>query len=115
MRTILAGLLLAQVLSAAGHAQQRDRNGGTIARGKPAVCLVDQPERERCVFFPRDGDGSFAIRTSAGSYYANRIGPNRMSIGYDNGAGMVPQGVFVRSKDDRGCWVQKPDRQICAW
>lgn len=108
---LVAGVALVSPASA----QRRDADGGTIGKGKPARCLIDDPTRERCTFYPRNGDGSFAISTSLGRYYATRLGPNVMQFDYDNGARMVDQGRFVRSKDDPACWVQRPDRRICAW
>ncbi|WP_425230477.1 hypothetical protein [Sphingomonas sp.] len=101
--------------AASADAQKHDLDGGTMGRGRPASCLVDTPPRERCTFYPRNGDGSFAIQTSIGRYYANRAGPDAIQVDFDNGARMVDQGVFTRSRDDRACWVRRPDRRICAW
>lgn len=102
------------VATSAG-AQRHDASRDTIGRGRPATCLVDDPTRARCTFSPRNGDGSFMIDTAAGRYLFDHVGPDRMSVDYDNGARFVRQGEFVRSRDDRACWVRRPDRRICAW
>ena len=92
-----------------------DYNGGTISRGRPAKCVFDNGEPQVCIFFPRNGDGSFAIDVNGSAYYAEKISPINIDVDYDNGARMVPQGSFRRSTRDQACWVQGPDRKICVY
>ncbi len=91
-----------------------DFNGGRIGTGRKATCQL-QGRRRPCIFYPRNGDGSFAVDVGGRAYYADRIAPGRVSIDYDNGARMVPQGIFVRSRGDRGCWTGPRRERLCAW
>lgn len=92
-----------------------DYNGGTIGRGRSAECVVDDEPRTVCTFFPRNGNGSFAIDVDGRVYYADLLRTGQITVDYDNGARMVPQGRFVRSKRNRACWVQGTTRRICVY
>lgn len=92
-----------------------DYNGGTISKGRAAQCVLDSDPRKVCTFYPRNGDGSFAIDVDGRAYYADKTSPTRVVVDYDNGARMVPQGAFTRSKRDPACWVQGSSRKICVY
>lgn len=77
-----------------------DYNGGTISKGRAAQCVLDGGPRKVCTFYPRNGDGSFAIDVDGRAFYADKTSPERVVVDYDNGARMVPQGAFTRSKRD---------------
>ena len=84
------------------------------AAGKAAICQSDGP-KAHCTFIPRNGDGSFTIVTSDGSYDFDKAGQDSMSVSFNNGARMVDQGIYTRSRDDRACWVQKGEGRFCVW
>nr|WP_314469132.1 hypothetical protein [uncultured Novosphingobium sp.] len=92
-----------------------DYDGGTVSKGRPAQCVLDGDPRKVCTFYPRNGDGSFAIDVEGRAYYADKTAPNRITVDYDNGARMVPQGAFTRSPRDPACWVQGASRKICVY
>jgi len=113
----------AQVKDAAGsplgvgrpaHGAIADFNGGRIETGRKATCQL-HGRRQPCVFYPRNGDGSFAVDIGGRAYYADRTASGRVSIDYDNGARLVPQGIFVRSRSDRGCWSGPARTRLCVW
>lgn len=92
-----------------------DYDGGTIRAGRPAKCVLDSDAPKVCTFYPRNGDGSFAIDVEGMAYYADKVSPGEIIVDYDNGARLVPQGRFTRSKRDPACWVQGSDRKICVY
>ncbi|WP_454798685.1 hypothetical protein [Novosphingobium lindaniclasticum] len=92
-----------------------DYDGGTISAGRPAKCVLDGDAPQVCTFYPRNRDGSFAIDVAGLAYYADKVSPSEIIVDYDNGARMVPQGSFTRSKRDPACWVQGSDRKICVY
>lgn len=92
-----------------------DYDGGTISRGRAAKCVVDNDEPKLCTFYPRNGNGSFAIDVDGLAYYADKVSPTRIDVDYDNGARMVPQGSFARSSRDPACWIQGTKRKICVY
>lgn len=113
MRTLRALICLAIALtpSVTGARHRRD----TIGDGRPVDCLIDTPPRQRCTFYPRNGDGSFVIQTRGGrDYYATRTGRDTMRFEVSDGSRSVDIGAFTRSRDDRACWVRR-DRRLCAW
>ncbi|WP_140984635.1 hypothetical protein [Asticcacaulis tiandongensis] len=93
----------------------RDFNGGTITAGREASCSIGEADAERqsCIFFPRNKDGSFAIDVSGKAYYADKVDQTRVVLFYDNGARLVPLGQYVRSKDQSDCWVQA-EHSVCV-
>lgn len=120
---ILPTGLLAQVKDGQGNALRAglpttavaDYNGGTIGQGRAAKCVLDAGARKDCTFYPRNRDGSFAIDVEGKAYYAEKSSPRQITVDYDNGARMVSQGVFTRSKRDSACWVQGAERKICVY
>lgn len=92
-----------------------DYNGGTISAGRPAKCVLDSDTPAVCTFYPRNGDGSFAIDVTGMAYYADKVSPSEIVVDYDNGARMVPQGSFTRGKRDPARWIQGSDRKICIY
>lgn len=92
-----------------------DYNGGTISKGRAAQCRIDDGARRVCTFYPRNGDGSFAIDVDGLAYYADKTSPSQVVVDYDNGARLVSQGLFTRSKRDPACWVQGTSRRICVY
>lgn len=110
-------LVLSFVLSVLpAHAQLAKRGArDTIGQGRPVDCLFDAPPRQRCTFYPRNGDGSFVLERADGRLvYLTRTGAQAMRVSVSNGRSSADVGTFTRSRDDRACWVRQ-DRRICAW
>jgi hypothetical protein len=93
----------------------KDYDGGTISRGRPAKCVVDADVPEACTFYPRNGNGSFAIDVGGFAYYAMKLSSTKIDVDYDNGARMVPQGSYTRSSHDPACWLQGSKNKICVY
>lgn len=93
----------------------KDYDGGTISRGRAAKCVIDNDAPKVCTFYPRNGNGSFAIDVDGLAYYAEKLSPTKIDVDYDNGARMVPQGSFSRSSRDPACWIQGNSRKICVY
>ena len=116
MKSVL--LILAAAVMALPLSAQVAKRGGrdSIGNGRPVDCLFDTPPRQRCTFYPRNGDGSFVLERGDGRlFYATRTGPDTMRFSISNRRASVDAGGFTRSRDDRACWVRRPDRRICAW
>ena len=92
-----------------------DYDGGMISKGRAAKCVIDNEPAEVCTFYARNGNGSFAIDATGMAYYADKLSANQIDVDYDNGARMVPQGIFTRSTKDAACWVQRSKRKICVY
>ena len=111
-------MLACTVAAVPATAQDLAKRGGgdTIGNGRPVACLFHTPPRERCTFYPRNGNGSFVLKRGNGRlYYATRTGPDTMRFSVSDGRDSVDVGGYARSRDDRACWVRRPDRRICAW
>jgi hypothetical protein len=93
----------------------KDFDGGTISRGRLAKCVVNSDAATMCIFYPRNGNGSFAIDVGGSAYYAIKLSPTEINVDYDNGARMVPQGSYIRSNLDRACWLQGAKSKICVY
>lgn len=93
----------------------KDYDGGTISRGRAAKCVIDTDAPKVCTFYPRNGNGSFAIDVDGLAYYADKLTPTKIDVDYDNGARMVSQGSFSRSPRDPACWIQGSTRKICVY
>lgn len=105
---------VAIALPAAAQLAKRG-SGDTIGSGRAVDCLIDAPPRQRCTFYPRNGDGSFVLKRADGRlFYATRAGPDAMRFSLSDRRRSIDLGGFVRSRDDRACWVRR-DRRICAW
>ena len=93
----------------------KDYDGGTISRGRAAKCVVDSDAPMPCIFYPRNGNGSFAIDVNGLAYYAGKTSLNSIEVNYDNGARMVSQGSYRRSSNDAACWIQGSQRKLCVY
>lgn len=121
----LAAIVALSLIVGPAQAQSRDPLGGTIGGGRNVPCFL-MGARQHCVFYPRNGNGSFALRSaSLGSpgvkrqddvdtYHMTKVGPDRMRVALVTDEGNESFGVYARSKDDSACWVRRNDR-ICAW
>jgi len=118
-----AGIASAQVKDSQGNALRvglptktiKDFDGGTVGTGRSAKCVVDSDAPEVCTFYPRNGNGSFAIDIAGMAYYADKMAASEIVVDYDNGARMVPQGSFTLSRKDPACWLQGAERRICVY
>jgi hypothetical protein len=93
----------------------KDFDGGTISRGRAAKCAVDTDAPKACTFYPRNGNGSFAIDVGGLAYYAIKLSLTKIDVDYDNGARMVPLGSYTRSSRDPACWLQGASHKICVY
>lgn len=112
-----APLILACTALALPAGAQVGKRGSsdTIGNGRLVACLFDAPPRQRCTFYPRNGDGSFVLERADGRlFYATRAGRDAMRFRIGSERSSADAGLFTRSRDDRACWVRR-DRRICAW
>lgn len=87
------------------------------AKPKAAVCDFGDGARVPCAFEPINKDGSFHITDKDDlTYTFTRVGPDRMAVEYYNGARPVTNGIFLRDRRDRACWISRREKlRLCAW
>ena len=109
-------ILACAALASSAGAQLAKRAGhDTIGNARPVSCLFDAPPRQRCTFYPRNGDGSFVLERADGRlFYATSAGADAMRFRIGSERLSADAGLFTRSRDDRACWVRRRHR-ICAW
>jgi len=120
---LLVSTATAQVKDSRGNAlgeglpvkPMADFDGGRIGTGHPAKCVLDAEAPAVCTFYPRNGNGSFAIDLAGRAYYADKSSAAEITVDYDNGARMVPLGKFTRSRRDPACWLKGAERRICIY
>jgi hypothetical protein len=88
------------------------------AFAKRARCFTTDDGYFSCQFRATDKAGSFEIKGRSTPLYSLVVDEPGFAFGYINfgNRGIPISGMFVRQRDDRGCW-NNPEMNVklCAW
>ena len=90
----------------------------SLAFAKRARCFTTDDGYFSCQFKETDKAGSFEIKGRSTPTYSLVVDEPGFAFGYINfgNRGIPISGMFVRQRDDRGCW-NNPEMNVklCAW
>ena len=90
----------------------------SLAFAKRARCFTTDDGYFSCQFKATDKAGSFEIKGRLTPKYSLVVDQPGFAFGYINfgNRGIPISGMFVRQRDDRGCW-NNPEMNVklCAW